>query len=220
LTAPVCSTWVWMNRGTSQRTSDAPLGNTKISGVRLANLMVSRVILCLILVVCKGGWWVLEQPQGSLMERHPRFRWLCRVCNVYRVRMTMADYGGDSLKPSWLYTNCPFLQTIADFKCPSEEVPNRTLAVHYKNSAGKPCVRGGPDLKQSQAYPAGFGRALVRVFESHPDELSRLANLQESPRKPAVRVSDVFKRDGHAAPWPDAKLCQALASLFVSSPKD
>lgn len=39
---PVCSTWVWINRGTSMRTSFRPMGDRGKPSVAKGNLMVSR----------------------------------------------------------------------------------------------------------------------------------------------------------------------------------
>ena len=51
-----------------------------------------------------------------------------------------------------------------------EEEPNlerRQMVVHYVNSRGEKRVHGGTDLKSSQSYPPGFGRALARVRTKH-----------------------------------------------------
>lgn len=39
----------------------------------------SRMILAILLIVARGGVWVLEQPASSLVFRHPRFRKLLEV---------------------------------------------------------------------------------------------------------------------------------------------
>lgn len=74
LFAPVCSSWVFMNRGTSMRTFAAPLGAPGSAGVQEANLMVSRVVLLLAIAWVKGLFVIWEQPQNSLMEQHPRMQ--------------------------------------------------------------------------------------------------------------------------------------------------
>eukprot|EP00969_Alexandrium_andersonii_P190998 8437568-Alexandrium_andersonii.AAC.1 len=76
LAAPVCSSWVWINRGTSRRSWSNPLGDTRQATIAQASCMVARVILGLLICEAKSIWWVLEQPQGSLMRRHPAFCWL------------------------------------------------------------------------------------------------------------------------------------------------
>ena len=38
------------------------------------NAMISRVVLLLYLLDDKNIFWVVEQPQSSLMEKHPRWQ--------------------------------------------------------------------------------------------------------------------------------------------------
>ena len=38
-----------------------------------------RCVLLLALIVCRGGSFLLEQPQSSLMAEYFRFQWLCRI---------------------------------------------------------------------------------------------------------------------------------------------
>lgn len=49
--SPVCSTWVWMSRGSTGRSAENPLGDITRSAVREGNLMVSRCASS----VCVGG---------------------------------------------------------------------------------------------------------------------------------------------------------------------
>ena len=69
----VCSTWVWISRAITGRSSENPLGFPDSKVTQDANVMVSRMCLLLLLVVSKGGSWLLEQPASSLMTKHPRF---------------------------------------------------------------------------------------------------------------------------------------------------
>lgn len=41
-----------------------------------------RCCLLILLAVCAGGQFILEQPRQSLLYRHPRFRWLTEVLCV------------------------------------------------------------------------------------------------------------------------------------------
>jgi hypothetical protein len=65
--APPCSTFVWMNRGTSQRNKDRAEGNESVPSVAASNIIVARLMLLIALVVTKGCNWVLEQPTSSVM---------------------------------------------------------------------------------------------------------------------------------------------------------
>eukprot|EP00969_Alexandrium_andersonii_P102388 4519107-Alexandrium_andersonii.AAC.1 len=52
--APVCSTWVSINLGTSGRSASMPLGNAFYPSVARANKMISRVVLVLMLLTAQG----------------------------------------------------------------------------------------------------------------------------------------------------------------------
>eukprot|EP00969_Alexandrium_andersonii_P318207 14056699-Alexandrium_andersonii.AAC.1 len=50
LSAPVCSTWVALNKGTSGCSYGRPLGNYWYRSVAEANLQVSRLVLTLVVL--------------------------------------------------------------------------------------------------------------------------------------------------------------------------
>lgn len=104
LSAPVCSSWTFINRGTSCRSSAFPLGNTAEPSVQAANRMVYRQVILLWLFTAKGVFWVLEQPAGSLLERHDAFVHLCTYINIWKTSIHMDEFGGDTSKPTWLYS--------------------------------------------------------------------------------------------------------------------
>eukprot|EP00969_Alexandrium_andersonii_P220730 9748575-Alexandrium_andersonii.AAC.1 len=51
--APVCSTWININMGTSGRSGALPLGRIYRKGVAAANMMVSRIALLLAILTAK-----------------------------------------------------------------------------------------------------------------------------------------------------------------------
>ena len=59
--APVCSSWVWLNRGTSRRAVWSPLGDSRVESVRAGNMMVVNVVLLCYLVTAMGLFWAIEQ---------------------------------------------------------------------------------------------------------------------------------------------------------------
>ena len=66
--APVCSSWVWMSRSSTKRSDCSPMGNEGFHNVSLANKMVSRVVLLILLLHRRGCWVVVEQPSSSFMQ--------------------------------------------------------------------------------------------------------------------------------------------------------
>ena len=101
-TAPVCSTWVWLSRGSTYRTAFNAMGDLGLDCVRKANVMVSRVMLLCWLHCAMKAFWVLEQPVNSLMEMHERFQELASKIKIYRTTIHMGRFGGALLKPLWL----------------------------------------------------------------------------------------------------------------------
>eukprot|EP00969_Alexandrium_andersonii_P025110 1097310-Alexandrium_andersonii.AAC.1 len=104
--APVCSTWINLNMGTSGRSDALPLGRIYHKSVAAANMMVSRIVLLLVILTAKDVWWITEQPRGSRLEKHPRWQWLVRWMlgngrRMYKYSFYMCDHGADTRKPSW-----------------------------------------------------------------------------------------------------------------------
>lgn len=134
-TAPVCSTWVFMflssnvhqsslfssgidllytrkvslprSRGSTLRTKARPLGRDDSETVRMANVMVARVCVLLMLCQAKRVFWILEQPVNSLLDCHPCFQALLRMPHVraHRTSTSMQWFGGPTRKPTWLYAS-------------------------------------------------------------------------------------------------------------------
>ena len=88
MTAPVCSTWVWLSRGETCRSGCNPLGNQSRPCVKNANAMVVRTVLLCMICVSLGVFVILEQPINSLMEMHPFFQRMLGLIKFYRKSVT------------------------------------------------------------------------------------------------------------------------------------
>jgi len=66
--------------------------------------MVARCALLLIIAISRGVFWILEQPRGSLLEMHPVIQALFTKHYIYRKFIRMGDFGGETEKPTWLYS--------------------------------------------------------------------------------------------------------------------
>jgi hypothetical protein len=64
----------------------------------LVYLMMAKTVLVL---------W--EQPKGSMMESHPRFSELIAKFRMFRCYLTLWDFGGESAKPLWIYSQKPWV---------------------------------------------------------------------------------------------------------------
>jgi hypothetical protein len=78
-TGTPCSSWTFLNRGTSQRSAERPLGNQQEVSVLRANEIVSKVALLCLVAACRHVAWSTEQPLSSLMDKHPRLVQLRRL---------------------------------------------------------------------------------------------------------------------------------------------
>ena len=99
-----CSPTALRSRGSTKRTLADPEGDLSAPSVRQGNLILGRTLVLLWVAASLGVWWVLEQPVGSLMQEHPAMREFMRFVRTYRKHIYMGDYGGETKKPTWLYS--------------------------------------------------------------------------------------------------------------------
>lgn len=167
LAAPVCSSFVFMNSGTSGRSQSRPLGREEFQSVANGNILCARTLVILWICAALQIWWIVEQPQGSFMEHHPCFQHVLALLDVHRHRMTMGSYGGSSEKPTWLYSCKREISELAQFRPATTRVTTVALVDRYLDGSGRMRIKGNKFLKASQSYPLGFGRALARLRSRH-----------------------------------------------------
>ena len=110
--APVCSSWVWINRSVSLRTISFPLGDRSNASVEAGNIMVSRLVLLVLVLLSRGCWVVIEQPLNSVMQYHPRFQWMLQVHSWWRIVLDMGAFGADTQKPTVLFSSKEIIRGI------------------------------------------------------------------------------------------------------------
>ncbi|CAJ1372520.1 unnamed protein product [Effrenium voratum] len=182
LAAPVCSTWVYMSRGSTGRSLGNPGGDPRFPATNSGNVLCSRTLVLLWIAAALQCWWVLEQPQGSLMEHYAPFQAFLKRVRAWRHRMKMLDYGGPSAKPTWLYSSRKEIEHLEQFAPRHLPAVDRDrepceMVIHYKDTKGIDRIKGGKDLKKSQAYPRLFGRSLAKL------RTSQRASQQSEARK-------------------------------------
>lgn len=116
------------SRGSTGRTASNPLGWQHYESVAAQNVLVARTLLILLFCQSKRIWWVLEQPVGSLMERHPAFQRFLKLqgTKVHRLTTSMLWFGGETKKPTWLYSSAlGFKVGLQNFftTCPPKAMP-------------------------------------------------------------------------------------------------
>ena len=157
--APVCSSWVWVNRGTSKRSREHPLGDTSLAYICQANQMVSRVIMICLVATARGHTFVIEQPSSSVMDSHPKFAFMMKLAEhgllqVHSVRTWFGMFGGESPKPTTLWGNPSWLDQLRrkyDKRAQRQGVP---VTERYTDKRGALRVKGlGENLKNTQSAP-------------------------------------------------------------------
>ncbi|CAK8988087.1 Uncharacterized protein SCF082_LOCUS1242 [Durusdinium trenchii] len=163
MSAPVCSTWVFMSRGSTLRSRTRPLGRKDSGAVRDGNVLAARALVLCILAAAKGCFWLLEQPASSIMELHPLFQAAIRLLGMHRLCIAMGRYGAPTPKRTILYSSHACVRDIQDYEVEPEYDDSRQMVVKYVNQKGESRIHGGAHLKSSQAYPKQFGVALAKV---------------------------------------------------------
>ena len=164
--APVCSSWVWISRSKTGRTVAYPLGFQDRYLVNAANIQVARCVMLIELLMVRAIHWVLEQPMSSWLFRHPLFQRMLRrhEGKVFQFSFNMGILGAPTGKPTTLFTNFKFVEKVLEYayarKAP--DAMQATFVRLWDEDRAKYAVTGNPQaLKRTQAYPCGYGRAMV-----------------------------------------------------------
>ena len=178
--ATVCSTWVWVSRGTTWRSQDAPEGpktlRHRTSRVKEANMQVSRMMLLACVAASRRSRWALEQPATSLMTSTSvirSFRRLPRGILGGKFRQTYTDMGAfDAMtkKPSKLFSIGSWMKPL-----------KRTISANFikravtcKKSADGSVTGVKSALKETQDYTKEFG---IAVFDTWSKAFAPAADL-------------------------------------------
>jgi hypothetical protein len=136
--------------------------------------MVSR---CALLILCGfvlGLEFILEQPASSIMFSHPR---LCQVqkfaasggLRATRLVWTwMGAHGAPTPKPTLLLGTPSWLPGLKKTLCRADFAKARdtNVVVYSEGSKGQVRYTGSSGLKETQAYPRGYGRATAKLIRA------------------------------------------------------
>ena len=162
-------------------------------------------------------FWVIEQPCGSSLWNYPRLKVFLSKVEVFRHSLAMFDFGGDTQKQTWLWSNKDFIGGVDQFSVRRERGVTKDL-VEVWDVGGKRKFRGNDETKSSQTYPVPFGEAIAKLFIKHGDA------LQQDARSWHRHVSDKLDRSDVAVllptivsqsqgGWQDAMLDDVFAYL-------
>ena len=110
--APPCSTWVWMSHGSTGRRRNNAMGDPHNNYVKSQNRLVSRLCHIIWLARKRGVFVIIEQPQDSCMEQHPRLAHLLKRFRMGTFKLDMGAYGAFSQKPTKLWGTAPWLHKM------------------------------------------------------------------------------------------------------------
>ena len=85
---------------------------------------------------------------------------------------------------------------------------SQVLCIVNTDHTGRVRVTGGKHLKQSQAYPAGFGKAVTQLYIDNAADIKARFNLL----KKHVANMDQKALPKQLATWKDAKVEEVIAA--------
>ena len=204
----VCSSWVVLSRNSTLRTPGFIRGDTTSSSVRDGNTMVCRMALTLILMTCRNCARVLEQPGSSIMHFYTAMQGYHQRYGWFETRTPMGDFGGETLKPTVLRSNRPWIQRLKR-RASKEDIARFKMIKHNKGGTSKqlaPHMDGrkrfggnSKNLKESQVYPRGYATQLHKVRNNAQAqqvdlvESSSDSDYPDVPQPDAIDEMDMWK---------------------------
>jgi hypothetical protein len=197
-----------MCRSTKGRQFYRILGRpTASNGVDNGNCMVSRVMLLFALAALRGLIAILEQPESSIMVRHPHFQWLLNLINIFRVRVELGLFGAASQKPIHLYCTHALIGEITNYYVRDWFPPSDTYTVKHDGQ-----VSGTTALKGSENYPIPFGVGVAQLYSEHHTTLVMQGGVMRSQLDAQITLDDLCAHDDGS--WEGARLSAAIERLM------
>eukprot|EP00969_Alexandrium_andersonii_P352328 15437433-Alexandrium_andersonii.AAC.1 len=134
--------------------------------------MVSRSVVLAFMGLGKRCEWMIEQPAGSLLEKHTRMeglketaRALPSYTDFVKTHTWMGCFRSWSAKGTVLYGSgewvCDLRRNMT--KAPRQTLDSSGVYKKYTDATGRSRTSGGPLLKATQAYTPQFAAAVFRA---------------------------------------------------------
>lgn len=167
-----CNSFGFMARSLHQRSNSSPFGCGHHAFVQCGNILITRMVALMMLMVSRQVRWMLEQPDRSAAAICPYLQHLLSFPHVepHRVFWWMGYFGGWSCKPQMGLGNCRWMNRLFHPLEAGHRQQIRDRAAKQKKemtiksvqkSTQKRQVTGGRDLSSSAAYPRDFGREVA-----------------------------------------------------------
>ena len=106
----VCSTWIFLSRWSTHRTTGNAIGDTSSAFVREGNRQTARSALMMVLALANDFCFVLEQPLTSMMMKFPPMLHVAKMCRQYgyvmhKIETYMKVFGHAENKGTLLFSN-------------------------------------------------------------------------------------------------------------------
>ena len=167
--APVCSSWVWISRSGSGRSSADAAGHLHVPRIRHSNKMVVHLVLLMLLAWVRGCHIFVENPVSSVINFFSPFSDFLESCMPHKATVHLGSYGADTQKSVTIWSTSSLVQRL--------RVPMQRAGATLATRTASGSVTGkGKALKASQAYPRKFGEAVAAVAKeliemASPDDL-------------------------------------------------
>ena len=155
-----CSSWVFVGRSNAQRYFFHPEGNTNNEYTSRHNQIAEVGMNLAWLAYCLGVFFVIEQPEQSVLFSWWPMQLTLFRCGCNRVSITLDSFGAPSQKSLVLHGTAPWLEDVQDASRslrPQNRGKRQTL-VHRKTiKLGIRITGKVKSLKKSEEYPPRFG---------------------------------------------------------------
>lgn len=126
--------------------------------------------------MCKIPLWSAVAPPGSLVK----------TCTW------MGSFGAPTRKPTWLMADEPWTKKLSRKLNRDADLGVAGTTVNMADASdGRKRVCGGPRLKESQAYPVGYGKAVHQYWQERQEEVEG----EDAASSDASSVSDTNYQD-------------------------
>ena len=230
--ATVCSSWIYLSRASTGRSSAFPEGDSRIRVTRSANCMAARVALLMILTYIFGVKVLHEQPLSSLMSASKYFEWLRNVLRSilggdwFECVTWMGAYGHELQKPTQLLSTDSMVYAMKRSLTPEQRARcDASEGCHHLpclDGSMRRRVIGAPKgLKASQEYPVAYGETVFQEWKkvryNRPATIEIEDDMDVSSGDEDVPWSD-WQQTSRLCAWPELRL-DSLA-LLLNVPTD
>lgn len=186
-----CSSFIWLSRGSTFRSSLRPRGKKRLRKVRETNRMVRRLLYVMEYAHTKGIEWCIEQPSSSLLPLYRPFEEMIRRHKANFFFLPLGMHGHSSEKRTVLISTAKWMDNLP---CPSMTAERRRLLFKiqrmkqikmvrkYRDGTGRARVVGSRSLTASQTYPWQFCYTVSGLFSKNMKTLKEETILSDPCR--------------------------------------